>query len=147
MRVNWKGARHKQREEGIMKRVILLLIVSVSVLVGVVLAQRNTKSDTKQNAVVEFTDKTKLGKEVLVGKYYFEHDDSRMARGEACMYVYSYEGGNPGKLIVSFHCTPVERPKVRDTVVSLAMTGSPDVFLLMEIQFARSTKGHLVPGS
>jgi hypothetical protein len=134
-------------EEGIMKRVFLLLLASVSMLAGVALAQRHTDSATKQNAVVEFTDKTKLGGEILLGKYYFEHDDSRMARGEACMYVHTYDGSKAGKLVVSFHCTPVERPKVRDTVVSLAMTSSPDVFLLMEIQFARSTKGHLVPES
>jgi hypothetical protein len=61
------------------------------------------------------------------------------------MYVYSYESSNPGKLIVSFHCTPVERPKVRETVVSVAMTRASDVVQLTEIQFGGSTKGHLVP--
>jgi hypothetical protein len=114
---------------------------------GFTLAQRHTDSATKQDAVVEFSDKTKLGGEILLGKYYFEHDDSRMARGEPCMYVYSYEGGTPGKLVVSFHCTPVERPKARDLIVSLAMTDSPGVLLLREIQFKGSTKGHLVPGT
>jgi hypothetical protein len=134
-------------EEGIMKRVFLLLIACASMLAGVALAQRQTHPAAKQGAVVEFTDKTKLGGETLLGKYYFEHDDSRMARGEACMYVHTYDGSKAGKLVVSFHCTPVERPKVRDTVVSVAMTSKPDVFVLMEIQFARSTKGHLVPES
>ncbi len=130
-----------------MKRVILLLIISLPMLLGFTLAQRHTDSATKQGAVVEFTDKTKVGEEILFGKYYFEHDDSRMARGEPCMYVFSYEGDKPGKLIVSFHCTPVQRPKARAVIVSLAMTSSPDVFLLKEIQFEGSTKGHLVPGS
>ena len=129
-----------------MKRAIPLLIASL-MLVGVALAQRHADSATRQDAVVEFTDKTKLGGEILLGKYYFEHDDSRMARGEACMYVYAYDGDKAGKLVVSFHCTPVERPKVRETVVSLAMTSSPGVFLLQEIQFAGSTKGHVVPVS
>jgi hypothetical protein len=129
-----------------MKRVILLL-VSLPMLLGFTLAQHHTDSATKQDAVVEFTDKTKLGGEILLGEYYFEHDDSRMASGKPCMYVYSYEDGQPGKLIVSFHCTPVERPKAREVVLSLAMTSSPDLFLLMEIQFAGSTKGHLLPGS
>ena len=63
------------------------------------------------------------------------------------MYIYSYEGDKQGKLVVSFHCTPVERPKARDVIVCLAMTDSPDVFLLKEIQFKGSTKGHLVPAS
>jgi hypothetical protein len=123
------------------------MIVSLPILVGYTFAQRNTDSATKQDAIVDFTDKTKLGGETLLGKYYFEHDDSRMARGEPCMYVYSYEGGKQGKLIVTFHCTPVERPRARDVIVTLAMTNSPDVFLLMEIQFEGSTKGHLVPGT
>ena len=130
-----------------MKRVILLMIVSLPILVGFTFAQRNTDSATKQDAIVEFSDKTRLGGEILLGKYFFEHDDSRMARGEPCMYVYSYEGGKQGKLIVTFHCTPVERPKARVDVVSLAMTDSAGVFLLTEIQFKGSTKGHLVPGA
>jgi hypothetical protein len=125
-----------------------MLVIATLSMVGVAaLAQNQTDTGTRQHAVVEFTDKTKLGGEVLLGKYYFEHDDSRMARGEACMYVYTYEGSKPGKLIVSFHCTPVERPKARETVVSVSMTSKPDLFVLTEIQFAKSTKGHLVPVS
>ena len=130
-----------------MKRVMLLLIVGLPMLLGFTFAQRHSEPATKQDGVFEFTDKTKVGEAILLGKYYFEHDDSRMARGEPCMYVYSYERGKAGKLVVSFHCTPVDRPKARDVIVSLAMTGSPDVFLLKEIQFKGSTKGHLVPGS
>jgi hypothetical protein len=128
-----------------MKRVILLMIISLPILLGSTLAQRRTDSAT--TAVVEFTDKTKLGGEILFGRYYFEHDDSRMARGEPCMYVYSYEEGKAGNLVVSFHCTPVDRPKARDVIVSLVMSSSPDLFLLKEIQFKGSTKGHLVPGT
>ena len=130
-----------------MKRIILVLIVCLGFLSGLTLAQSQTDSARKDSAVVEFTDKTKVGETILLGNYYFEHDDSRMARGEACMYVYSYEGGKPGNLIVSFHCTPVQRPRARDVIVSLAMTSSPDVFVLKEIQFEGSTKGHLVPGA
>jgi hypothetical protein len=131
----------------IMKRVMLLMIIGLPMLLGFTLAQRHTESATKEGAVVEFTDKTKLGEAILLGNYYFEHDDSRMARAEPCMYVYSYEERKPGKLIVSFHCTPVQRPKSRDVIVSFVMTSSPDVFLLKEIQFKGSTKGHLVPGT
>jgi hypothetical protein len=142
-----KGARQKQREEGSMKRAILLLTAGLAILVGVALAQRQTAPATKEGAVVEFTDKTKLAGETLLGKYYFEHDDERMARGEACMYVFTYDGCKPGKQVASFHCTPVERPTARELVVSVAMSSSPDLFLLQEIQFKGSTKGHLVPAS
>ena len=130
-----------------MRRIILLLIISLPLLFGFTVAQRSTDPATKQDAVVDLTDKTKVGGEILLGKFYFEHDDSRMARGEPCMYIYSYEGGKQGRLVVSFHCTPVDRPKARDVILSLAMSDNPDVFLLKEIQFKGSTKGHLVPGS
>ena len=130
-----------------MKQVVLLLIISLPVLLGFTPTQRPSQRSTKQAAIVEFTDKTKVGEAILLGEYYFEHDDSRMERGEPCMYVYACEGKIPGKLVVSFHCRPVERSKARDVIVSLAMTDSPDVFLLKEIQFEGSTKGHLVPGA
>lgn len=130
-----------------MKRIILLLTISLPLLFGSTLAQQSTDVATKQTAVVDLTDKTKVGGEILLGKYYFEHDDSRMARGEPCMFIYSYEGGKQGKLVASFHCTPVERPKSKDVILSLAISENPNVFLLKEIQFKGSTKGHLVPGT
>jgi hypothetical protein len=130
-----------------MKYITLLLLISLPLLLGFTLAQGAADSPKKEEAVVDFTDKTKVGKETLLGKYLFEHDDSRMARGEPCMYVYSYEGGKQGKLIVSFHCTPAERPKAREVILNLGMTSSSDLFLLLEIQFAGSTKGHIVPVS
>jgi hypothetical protein len=130
-----------------MKRTILLLLISVPMLLGFAPAQSAADSTKKEEAVVDFTDKTKVGKETLLGKYLFEHDDSRMARGEPCMYVYSYEGGKQGKLIVSFHCTPAERPRAREVILNVGMTSSSDLYLLLEIQFAGTTKGHIVPAS
>src|SRR5262245_30471098 len=125
-----------------MKRIILSFIICLPILSGSMIAQQNPES--KQGAVVKFTDKTRLGAVTLLGTYYFEHDDSRMARGEPCMYVYNYEGGKTGQLITSFHCTPVERPRAKQVVTTEAMTETPDVFQLKEIQFAGSMKGHLV---
>jgi hypothetical protein len=130
-----------------MKRIILLLTISLLLLFGFALAQQGTDVGKKQGAVVDLTDKTKVGGEILLGKYYFDHDDSRMARGEPCMYIFSYEDGKQGKLVASFHCTPVERPKSKDVILSLAMSENPNVFLLKEIQFKGDTKGHLVPAT
>ena len=130
-----------------MKGLILAgLALLLLALAGSSVAARQTdQSSGKETAVIEFTDKTRLGEVVLLGKYLFEHDDSRMARGEPCMCVYEYTGGKAGKLLVSFHCKPVERAKARDVVVSLAMTSNPEVFELKEVQFRGSTKGHVVP--
>ena len=129
-----------------MKRIFFYFAVGVLVATSSsVWAIQGDDADGTESAVVEFTDKTKLGTELLLGQYYFEHDDRRMARGEPCMHVYGYEEGKPGKLVVSFHCKPVERPIARDLVVTVSMTKQADVFELKEIQFKGSKKGHLVP--
>jgi hypothetical protein len=100
----------------------------------------------KQTAVIEFFDRTDVAKVVLdKGKYLFEHDDERMARGEACMNVYSYVNGKADRLVVSFHCQMVERKLAATTITNEEMTREPGVFRLKEIQFAGTTKGHLVP--
>jgi hypothetical protein len=129
-----------------MKLTLLFLVVGMLVFSGNrISANQNAEEAGVESAVVEFTDKTKLGDEILLGQYFFEHDDKRMARGEPCMYVYGYEQGKPGKLVVSFHCKPVERSAVRDVVITVAMTKQADLFELKEIQFKNSKKGHLIP--
>ena len=107
----------------------------------------HAQSKAKETAVVELTDKTQLLEAVLQGKYLFDHDDERMARGEPCMHVYNYANGKAGDLVIAFHCKPVERPKAKQLILNVAMTRTPDLFQLMEIQFAGTTKGHLVPGA
>jgi hypothetical protein len=105
----------------------------------------------RQMSVVDIQDKTKLLKAVLQGKYIFVHDDDRMARGEPCFYVYEYTEdqtgkpeARPDKLVVSFHCEPVQREKANEIVLTLGMT-SGGLFELREIQFAGSLEGHRVP--
>ena len=63
------------------------------------------------------------------------------------MHVYNYANGKAGDLVIAFHCKPVERPKAKQLVVNVAMTNTPDLFQLTEIQFAGTVKGHLVPGA
>jgi hypothetical protein len=95
--------------------------------------------------VVELTDKIKLQDKILQGSYIFEHDEARMAKGEPCMYVYTNNKGKPGDKVTAFHCTPVERTLVENVVISVVMSSEPDVWKLKEIQFPRTTKGHIVP--
>jgi hypothetical protein len=123
----------------------LVTAAFILILVAGVRAQRPAETRSRETAMVEFTDRTKLADVVLQGKYLFEHDDSRMARGEACMFVYTLVSGKADQVVVSFHCKPVERAKVKAVVTSVAMTSTPDLFELKEIQFAGSTKGHIVP--
>jgi len=105
----------------------------------------------KELAVVELSDKTLLVKTVLQGKYIFVHDDSKMGKTEACFYVYEYaqdQAGQPDprpdKLVVSFHCQPVQHDKATAIVLTYGMTAS-GMFELREIQFSGSTEGHRVP--
>jgi hypothetical protein len=64
----------------------------------------------KETAVIQLFDRTRVMRVILEeGKYLFEHDDERMSRGDACMYIYSLVDGKQDKLVVSFHCTPVAR--------------------------------------
>jgi uncharacterized cupredoxin-like copper-binding protein len=132
-----------------MKRLLLAALMTVLlVAISNALAQATgAQSKTKETAVVELVDRTQLLEAVLQGKYLFEHDDERMARGEPCMHIYNYANGKQGDLVIAFHCKPVERPKAKQLVVNVAMTKTPDLFQLTEIQFAGATKGHLVPGA
>ncbi len=132
-----------------MKR-LLLAAMTTALLIAIsnaFLLEVKAQSQVKETAVVELTDRTKLLEVVLKGKYLFEHDGERMARGEPCMHVYNYANGKAGDLVIAFHCKPVERPKAKQLVVNVAMTNTPDLFQLTEIQFAGTVKGHLVPGA
>ncbi len=128
-----------------MKRLMYIAILS-SVAVFAFSPAALTAQAKKETAVVEFFDKIEVTKTLLEkGKYVFEHDDERMARGEPCMYVYSYVDGKAANLLVSFHCQPVERKLATSTVTSEELTKEPGVFRLREVQFAGTTKGHIVP--
>jgi hypothetical protein len=131
-----------------MKRFILTAIIFTALIaVGNHMAQSSYALPMeKETAVIDLADKTQVLDKVLPqGKYLFEHDDARMSRGEPCMVIYTYVDGKAGELAASFHCKPVERKPTKIPVVSVAMTKTPDVFKLIEVQFAGSSKGHLVP--
>jgi len=125
-----------------MKRLFLLasILTALVVVIGVSAAQSNSPKQERAN--VEFTQTVKLVDVLLKGDYLFVHDEERMAKGEDCTYVYDAAG----KLVVSFHCTPVDRPKAESfRVVTSRMNlayGPPEI---TEIQFAGSTEAHRVP--
>jgi len=125
-----------------MKRMIFTASIFAALVTVIGVAAARTNPVPKERATVEFTQTVKLGAALLKGNYYIVHDDERMAKGEDCTYVYDAKG----KLVVSFHCTPVDRPKsntfrVLTTQRNLAY-GPPEV---VEIQFAGSTEAHQVP--
>lgn len=130
-----------------MKRLILITTAfAAMIMIGSLFAQQSfALPPDKETAVVDLTDRTQVLDKVLQGTYLFEHDDARMARGEPCMVIYTYVDGKAGEVAASFHCVPVERKPARSLVVNVAMTNKPDLYKLTEVQFAGSSKAHLVP--
>ena len=101
-----------------------------------------------QKATVEFTEPVKLLGAILKGSYLFLHDEGKMSRGEPCTWVYGRgETGKFDKLVLSFHCIPVERDKPAEQFkVLIVGVNSPfTVPEVIEYRFAGSTEGHKVP--
>jgi hypothetical protein len=125
-----------------MKRYIFTALVVLALGAGVVLAQdhhKKVEAGKLQKAKVEFTETIKLLDVMLRGEYLFVHDDEKMAKGLDCTYVYD----SAGKLLVSFHCEPIERVKTDQFKVLVTTKGN--VLELEEYQFAGSTEAHRVP--
>ena len=134
-----------------MRRYIFTALMVLALASGVGLAQAKKKIDAGktqpakvevgrvQTAKVEITEPLKLLNVILKGDYKFVHDEDKMAKGEPCTYVYDAAG----KLVVSFHCEPVERD--RASQFKILVTSSAGLPEMEEYQFAGSTEGHRVP--
>jgi hypothetical protein len=100
----------------------------------------------RKAAVVRFMKPTIIAGAAVMGPVVFEHDDARMARGEACTKVYRYDAKNEtaGALLVEFMCAPKERELAKDfSATCVKAPAGPD--RLVEYQFAGETEGHGVP--
>jgi hypothetical protein len=125
-----------------MKRLLIGTSMLVALMITIGAFAMHTKAEAKktERATIEFTQTVKLLNVFLKGEYLVVHAEALMAKGEACTYVYD----RSGNLVVSFHCTPVERPKSdRFRVVTRRLDPS-GLSEVTEIQFAGSTEAHLV---
>jgi len=125
--------------------IALLFLVTLSSSSAPSVANAATSAKTER-AVMTFNRPVTLMDVTLRGEYLFVHDDAAMARGEACTYVYKGTAENPSNLVVSFHCTPVQRKQV-DYFTVRTSPGATGDFELREFQFKGSTESHLVPMS
>jgi hypothetical protein len=122
-----------------MRRYIFTALIVLALGTGIGLAQKKAEAGRIEKAKVEFTQPLKLMNVILRGEYQFVHDEEKMAKGEACTYVYD----SSGKLVVSFHCEPVARDKANQFKVLVTSKGNmPEI---EEYQFAGSTEAHRVP--
>jgi hypothetical protein len=136
-----------------MRRILVIGLIfgAMAIVLSVRASLATAAQPGREMAVVDIPDQTKLLKATLQGKYIFVHDDQKMGRGEPCFYVYDYSqdaAGNPevkpDKLVMSFHCQPVQREKATHIVLTYGMA-SATLFELREIQFSGSSEGHRVP--
>jgi hypothetical protein len=116
------------------------MLGALMITIGAFAVHTRAEAKKTERATIEFTQTVKLLNVVLKGEYLIVHDEALMAKGEACTYVYD----RSGNLVVSFHCTPVERPKSdRFRVVTRRLDPS-GLSEVTEIQFAGSTEAHQV---
>jgi hypothetical protein len=125
------------------------LVLFVALLCAVVLTSApstgsKTLTGRKQKATMQFMQPVVLQGVTLKGEYLFVHDDAAMTRGEACTRVYKGNVEDPNKLVVAFHCVPIERTKASYFVVRTNQV-APDVIELTEFQFKGDTESHGVP--
>lgn len=127
--------------------VIALLAAGLAAAIAVAVSASVDKGPGRESAVVEFSNTVKLVGVLLRGQYLIVHDEERMAKGEACTYVYRGTAEKADKLVTSFHCIHMDRAKTDKLKITFANYGgkpyeTPEV---LEIQFAGSADGHRVP--
>ena len=127
-----------------MKSLFLLFALLFAVALSSSSAVVSKASNGKQKAVAQFNEPVRLQGVLLKGEYLFVHDDAALRRGEACTFVYKGDAEVAGKLVVSFHCTPVQRQKVSSFSVRTEQV-SPGINELREFQFSGETEAHGVP--
>ena len=127
-----------------MKSLFLLFALLFAVALSSSSAIVSKASNGKQKAVAQFNEPVRLQGVLLKGEYLFVHDDAAMMRGEACTFVYKGDADIASKLVVSFHCTPLQRQKVDSFVVRTEQVLA-GVNELREFQFSGETEAHGVP--
>lgn len=123
---------------------LFLMLIAVALVAGTSPAGSKTVAGKKQKATIQFNEPTLLQGVTLKGEYLFVHDDDAMARGEACTRVYKGGGEIASKLVVAFHCVPIERAKSAFFIVRTNQL-APGVSEVSEYQFKGETEGHGVP--
>ena len=125
------------------------LLLFVTLLCAVVLTSTSFAVDKspavrKQKATAHFNEPVVLQGVTLQGEYLFVHDDAAMARGEACSRVYKGNTEIASKLVVEFHCVPMNRAK-SDYFVVRTRQRKDGVIELTEFQFEGDTEAHGTP--
>ena len=127
-----------------MKRVILAIAIlgALAFGSGPLFTGNRVQAATTERAVVEFTETVKLLNVFLRGDYVIIHDDSKMALGEPCFFVYRNEGDKDP--VIAFHCKQVARDKVETFTMRTSRRAWFDLPEVLELQFPGATIAHQV---
>jgi hypothetical protein len=128
-----------------MKRYAATVMFAGAMIMSLLVLPGWAEKSRIEKAVVQFNEPVKLLNVMLKGEYLFVHDEEKMARGEACTYVYTHNKGKQGDLVVSFHCIPVARDKTDNFLVVVTMQPGTNLSQIEEYRFAGSSEGHGVP--
>lgn len=96
-----------------------------------------------QTLAVNFQQPVRVGRTVLLGRYVFEHDDARMARGEPCTYIFA--AADRREPVVTFHCTHLDRDATDTATVVLSPADVNGIRHLSEFQFGGDAAAHGMP--
>ena len=122
-----------------------VLLVAGLFTTGSVASARYTAGD-RQWTVVNFPDPVLVQDKFVMGPVLIVHDDSKMARGEACTTFYRFETGvGPREEIVSFHCVPAKAQVVDNTTFTLKPSADLGCKRLIAYQIGGDTEVHAIP--
>lgn len=126
------------------------LILGVLVLgmmsVGAIASRGQGAAGARSWTMVNFVDPVRVVDQLVVGPVLIVHDDQKMEQGEACTTFYRFDRARgPQEELISFHCTPVQRPLT--TTTRLTTSESPDIACkrLLEYQIAGESEAHAIP--
>ncbi len=126
------------------------IVVGVALVIGVLgvatyASHAGETAGTRQWTLTNFVDPVLVKDQIVMGPVLIAHDDTKMARGEACTTFYRFEPGKgPKEGIVSFHCRPMARAAVDKTTFNVVNqpTGCKR---LTEYQIAGDAEAHGIP--
>jgi hypothetical protein len=119
-------------------------LVCAVVLTGTSFANHKSTTVRKQKATTQFNQPVVVQGVTLKGEYLFVHDDAAMERGEACTRIYKGNAEIASKLVVEFHCVPIQRAPTGYFVVRTRQR-SDGVAEINEYQFEGDTEAHGTP--
>lgn len=128
-----------------MKSLLLFVtLVGAVVLTSTSFAVNKSPTARKQKATAQFNQPVVVQGVTLQGEYLFVHDDAAMARGEACTRIYKGSAEIASKLVVEFHCVPIQRAKANFFIVRTKQLAD-GVVEVNEYQFEGDTEAHGTP--